>query len=138
MKAGNFFQRFLLPGFVFQSVIISGGHSTGRELVEFFMGAGPIATTAMDALKFPRNVNATVACALATVGLDAARARFIADRRLQNKVRGEFEFTAKDGALLAITKEEPASGVSSTGMIGSLKGRVLRALELPSFRMKFV
>lgn len=42
MKAGQFFQRYLLPGFVFQSVIISGGYSTGRELIEFFMGSGPV------------------------------------------------------------------------------------------------
>ncbi len=28
------FQRYLLPGFVFQSVVIAGGYGTGRELVE--------------------------------------------------------------------------------------------------------
>jgi uncharacterized membrane protein YkvI len=38
----SFFQRYLLPGFIFQSVIISGGYSTGRELVEFFMTSGPV------------------------------------------------------------------------------------------------
>ena len=38
----SFFQRYLLPGFIFQSVIISGGYSTGRELIEFFMGSGPL------------------------------------------------------------------------------------------------
>jgi len=38
----SFFQRYLLPGFIFQSVIISGGYSTGRELIEFFMKAGPV------------------------------------------------------------------------------------------------
>lgn len=38
----SFFQRYLLPGFIFQSVIISGGYSTGRELIEFFMQAGPV------------------------------------------------------------------------------------------------
>lgn len=36
------FQRYLLPGLIFQSVIIGGGYSTGRELVEFFMSAGPL------------------------------------------------------------------------------------------------
>ncbi|NKB35692.1 MAG: hypothetical protein GKR93_00795 [Gammaproteobacteria bacterium] len=36
------FQRYLLPGFVFQSVVIGGGYSTGRELVEFFMSKGPL------------------------------------------------------------------------------------------------
>ncbi len=41
MKA-NFFQRYLLPGFVFQSIIIAGGYGTGRELVEFFLKHAPI------------------------------------------------------------------------------------------------
>ncbi len=38
----NWFQRYLLPGFVFQSVIIAGGYGTGRELVEFFMAYGSL------------------------------------------------------------------------------------------------
>ena len=37
----SFFQRFLLPGFLFQSVVIGGGYATGRELVEFFLSVGP-------------------------------------------------------------------------------------------------
>ncbi len=36
------FQKYLLPGFVFQSVIIAGGYGTGRELVEFFLNFGPL------------------------------------------------------------------------------------------------
>lgn len=35
------FQRFLLPGLVFQSLIIGGGYATGREIVEFFLVNGP-------------------------------------------------------------------------------------------------
>jgi uncharacterized membrane protein YkvI len=35
-------QRYLLPAFSFMSVVIGGGYATGRELVEFFMPAGPI------------------------------------------------------------------------------------------------
>ena len=38
----NFFQKYLLPGFIFQSLIIGGGYGTGRELVEFFLREGPI------------------------------------------------------------------------------------------------
>lgn len=34
-------RRILLPGFVFQSVVIAGGYGTGRELVEFFLREGP-------------------------------------------------------------------------------------------------
>lgn len=37
----NWFRRYLLPGFVFQGVIIGGGYATGRELIEFFLPAGP-------------------------------------------------------------------------------------------------
>ena len=38
----SFFRRYLLPGFVFQSVVIGGGYATGRELIEFFAPAGPV------------------------------------------------------------------------------------------------
>ncbi|MGD2130326.1 MAG: hypothetical protein PVJ33_02025 [Lysobacterales bacterium] len=37
----TWFRRFLLPGFVFQSLCIAGGYGTGRELVEFFLLFGP-------------------------------------------------------------------------------------------------
>lgn len=35
-------RRYLLPAFTFMSVLIGGGYATGRELVQFFMPAGPI------------------------------------------------------------------------------------------------
>jgi uncharacterized membrane protein YkvI len=35
-------RRYLLPGLVFQSVVIGGGYATGRELIEFFMPSGPL------------------------------------------------------------------------------------------------
>jgi uncharacterized membrane protein YkvI len=38
----SWFRRYLLPGFVFQSIIIAGGYGTGRELVEFFLRYGPL------------------------------------------------------------------------------------------------
>lgn len=38
----SFFNKYLLPGFVFQSVIIGGGYGTGRELIEYFLKFGPI------------------------------------------------------------------------------------------------
>jgi uncharacterized membrane protein YkvI len=37
----DLFRRYLLPGFVFESAVIGGGYATGRELVEFFLPAGP-------------------------------------------------------------------------------------------------
>jgi len=38
----SFFSKYLLPGFVFQSVIIGGGYGTARELVEYFLMFGPV------------------------------------------------------------------------------------------------
>ena len=35
------FKKYLLPGLVFQSVVIAGGYGTGREIVEFFLMKGP-------------------------------------------------------------------------------------------------
>jgi uncharacterized membrane protein YkvI len=37
----NWFRRFILPGLIFQSVVIAGGYGTGREIAEFFMSLGP-------------------------------------------------------------------------------------------------
>jgi uncharacterized membrane protein YkvI len=37
----TFFRKYLLPGVVFQSVVIAGGYGTGRELVEYFLQHGP-------------------------------------------------------------------------------------------------
>ena len=41
MPPPSFFQRYLLPGFVFQSIVIGGGYVTGRELVQYFLKFGP-------------------------------------------------------------------------------------------------
>jgi uncharacterized membrane protein YkvI len=38
----SWFQRFLLPGFIFQSAIIAGAYGSGRELAEYFLPYGPI------------------------------------------------------------------------------------------------
>lgn len=37
------FQRVVMPGLVFESMVIGGGYATGRELVEFFLRHGPLA-----------------------------------------------------------------------------------------------
>lgn len=41
MGRDNWFQRYLLPGFVFQSVIIAGAYGSGKELEQFFLHLGP-------------------------------------------------------------------------------------------------
>src|SRR3546814_14388265 len=38
-SASTWFQRYLLPGFVFQAVVIVGGYATGRALVAIFLPA---------------------------------------------------------------------------------------------------
>ncbi len=38
----SLFKKYLMPGFVFQSVVIAGGYGTGRELVEYFLNFGPV------------------------------------------------------------------------------------------------
>ena len=42
MFNSKFFRTYLLPGFIFQSIVIGGGYGTGRELVEFFMTESPL------------------------------------------------------------------------------------------------
>jgi len=41
MKA-HWFQRYILPGLIFQSAIIAGAYGSGQELVEFFLPYGPL------------------------------------------------------------------------------------------------
>jgi uncharacterized membrane protein YkvI len=42
LAQASIFKRYLLPGFVYQSVVIAGGYGTGRELAEFFLSRGPL------------------------------------------------------------------------------------------------
>jgi uncharacterized membrane protein YkvI len=37
----HFFERYFLSAFIFKSVLIGGGYTTGRELVQFFLARGP-------------------------------------------------------------------------------------------------
>ncbi|MDR2528168.1 MAG: hypothetical protein LBD04_03995 [Synergistaceae bacterium] len=42
MEKHSKFQRYFLPGFIFQSVVIAGGYGTGAELAEFFFPYGSL------------------------------------------------------------------------------------------------
>jgi len=36
------FRKYVMPGLIFQGVLIGGGYGTGREIVEYFMQFGPV------------------------------------------------------------------------------------------------
>ena len=40
--ASRFFRVYLLPGFVFQGIVVAGGYGTGREQLEFFLNYGTL------------------------------------------------------------------------------------------------
>ncbi|MDZ4731743.1 MAG: aspartate dehydrogenase domain-containing protein [Xanthomonadales bacterium] len=102
--------------------IDKGGEHEGGEVVLFEGSARDIAEM------FPRSVNSMVTFALATLGLDNTLTRIIADPSLDKMLVGEFKAVGKDGSRLTVFKNEPAVGVSSTGMVDSIKGSVIRAL----------
>lgn len=36
------YRTYLVPGLLFQSIVVGGGYGTGREIIEFFMSKGPL------------------------------------------------------------------------------------------------
>ena len=50
----NWFQKLIVPGIVFQSTVIAGGYGTGRELIEYFMGYGPVKGTVLAVKRIAR------------------------------------------------------------------------------------
>ncbi len=86
--------------------------------------------------QYPRNVNAMVACALLTTGLDDCHARLVADPALRH-AELRIAATGKDGSELQITRRQPMVGVSGTEMARSLLGSLRRACAL-SETLQFV
>jgi predicted dinucleotide-utilizing enzyme len=79
---------------------------------------------------FPRNVNTMVTCALVTVGLDACRARLIADPSLDH-ASSHVVAIGKDGSRIETLNEQPATGVSGQDMLGAMLGTIRRAAGFP-------
>ncbi len=78
------------------------------------------------AARFPRNVNAMVTGALATIGLDRARGVMVADPALR-ELRLIVEARGIDGSRLRITRRQPAAGVSGTEMAEAAWASVVAA-----------
>ncbi|MDW3645610.1 MAG: hypothetical protein R8P61_00940 [Bacteroidia bacterium] len=38
----NIYKTYIVPGLLFQSIVVGGGYGTGREIIEFFMSKGPL------------------------------------------------------------------------------------------------
>lgn len=104
------------------SIDLSNTGLTAAEIVgETIVYDGPVGPMAK---LFPRNVNAMVTCALATVGVDRCRGRLIADPDAV-MLSLEIEAVDIDGARLFIQRRQPAVGVSGSEMFASL----LRSVE---------
>jgi len=88
------------------------------------------------AARYPHNVNAMVACALATTGLDRCRARLVADPAIDH-LELAVEARGRDGSHLSIRRRQPARGVSGSEMAAAVYSSVRRAGGL-SGAMAFV
>lgn len=77
---------------------------------------GPVAALAH---RYPRNVNAMVTFALATLGLENTRCRLVCDPATLNG-RLEMDLIGRSGATLHIAKEQPMVGVSGSEMPASI------------------
>ncbi len=76
---------------------------------------------------YPHNVNAMVACALATTGLDKCRARLFADAGIDH-LELSVEARGRDGSSLSICRRQPARGVSGSEMAAAVMSSVRRAV----------
>ncbi|MGH6650730.1 MAG: aspartate dehydrogenase domain-containing protein [Sphingopyxis sp.] len=88
------------------------------------------------AAHYPHNVNAMVACALATVGLDRCRARLVADPAIDH-LELAVEAHGRDGSQISIRRRQPARGVSGSEMAAAVYSSIRRVGGL-SDAMAFV
>ena len=93
----SWFRRYLLPGLVFQSIIIAGGYGTGRELVEFFLEYGVVGGLLG---MVPATILVSITC---MIGFEFARAYASYDYRSYFKhLLGRGWFSYEIGYLTAV------------------------------------
>ena len=113
----DFFRRYLLPGFVFEAAVIGGGYATGRELVEFFLPAGPSGGLLGMA------VTMLVWSAVLAVSFELARrARAYDYRSFTKLVLGPFWFLFEIAYLLLIVLVFAVMGAAAGEIIHSMFG----------------
>lgn len=113
----DFFRRYLLPGFVFEAAVIGGGYATGRELVEFFLPAGPLGGLLGMA------VSMLVWSAVLAVSFELARRAQAYDYRSFLKLLlGRFWFLFEIAYLLLIVLILAVMGAAAGEIVHSLFG----------------
>jgi uncharacterized membrane protein YkvI len=115
---GKAFQKYLLPGFVFQSIVVGGGYGTGRELVQFFLTKGPLGGY------FGMLVATLIWGLILSLGFELARSGRLYDYRTFTKsLLGRawivFEVLYVSSAILTIAVVGSASGELSAEMFGT-------------------
>lgn len=112
------FRKYLLPGFVFQSIVVGGGYGTGRELVQFFLTKGPLGG-------YLGMVVATLIWGvILALGFEVARSSRHYDYRtftkgLLGRLWLAFEVLYVASAIITIAVVGSASGELSAEMFGS-------------------
>ncbi len=110
----RWFQAFLLPPLVFQSIMIAGGYGTGQEFLVFFMNMGPLAgLLGIVCIAIP------IISLSALVAFEFARLRHAYDyRTFFRGLLGRGWFIWELGFLVTL--------VVLFGVIGSASGEILR------------
>ncbi|GMQ80718.1 MAG: hypothetical protein BMS9Abin05_0146 [Rhodothermia bacterium] len=111
------FLKYLLPGFVFQSIVIGGGYGTGRELVEFFLNDGPAAGY------YGIVVSATIWSIVLAISFELARLQRSYDyRSFINKLLGKawigYEIVYVTGMILVVSVLGSAAGELTEEVFG--------------------